>query len=96
MTTASAVPTASARDERALDPAYRSDLTRLMVPATDDGRGALRPADLWLYGNTHESFDAVIGESTRVVSNSKGYGPWCPRQRTWDNPAFNERLIIEI
>ncbi|MBR0793052.1 metallophosphoesterase [Bradyrhizobium manausense] len=79
----------------ALDPAYRSDLTRLMVPAPDEGRGALRPADLWLYGHTHESFDAVIGE-TRVVSNAKGYGPWAPSMRTWDNPHFDERLIIEI
>jgi hypothetical protein len=66
-----------------------------MVPAPDDGRGALRPADLWLYGHTHESFDAVVGQ-TRVVSNAKGYGPWLPRQRTWDNPEFDERLTIEI
>jgi len=79
-----------------LDPAYRSDLTALMVPGPDDGRGALRPADLWVFGHTHESFDAVIGE-TRVVSNAKGYGPWLPdQQRTWDNPHFNEKLIIEI
>ncbi|MBR1178067.1 metallophosphoesterase [Bradyrhizobium sp. KB893862 SZCCT0404] len=81
--------------DRAMDPAYRSDLTRLMVPAPDDGRGALRPADLWLFGHTHESFDAVIGE-TRVLSNAKGYGPWMPRDVTWDNPNFNEKLIIEI
>jgi predicted phosphodiesterase len=79
-----------------LDPAYRSDLTALMSPAPDDGRGALRPADLWIYGHTHESFDAVIGEATRVVSNAKGYGPWPGQQRTWDNPHFNEKLIIEI
>lgn len=78
-----------------LDPAYRSDLTALMRPAPDDGRGALRPADLWIYGHTHESFDAMIGE-TRVASNAKGYGPWLPEQRTWDNPNFNEKLIIEI
>jgi hypothetical protein len=36
-----------------------------------------------------------IGE-TRVVSNAKGYGPWPPRERTWDNPHFNDKLIIEI
>ncbi|MCK1606349.1 metallophosphoesterase [Bradyrhizobium sp. 166] len=83
-------------NERALDPAYRSDLTRLMVSAPDDGRGALRPADLWLYGHTHESVDTVVGEKTRVVSNAKGYGPLPPQQRTWDNPHFNEQLIIEI
>ncbi|WLA64916.1 metallophosphoesterase [Bradyrhizobium diazoefficiens] len=83
-------------NERALDPAYRSDLTRLMVSGSDDEGGLLRPADLWLYGHTHESFDAVIGETTRVVSNSKGYGPWPGHQRSWDNPHFDEKLIIEI
>lgn len=89
-------PAASHRGiDYALDPAYRSDLTRLMVPAPDEGRGALQPADLWIYGHTHESFDAIVGE-TRVVSNAKGYGPWPGYRRTWDNPSFNERLIIEI
>ncbi|QQO33167.1 metallophosphoesterase [Bradyrhizobium diazoefficiens] len=78
-----------------LSAAYYSDLTALMVSAPDDGRGALRPADLWIYAHTHESFDDVIGE-TRVVSNAKGYGPWLPRERAWDNPNFNEKLIIEI
>ncbi len=78
-----------------LDPAFRSDLRQLMSLTPDDGRGARRSADLWVYGHTHESFDAVIGE-TRVVSNAKGYGPWLPRERTWDNPNFNEKLIIEI
>lgn len=64
--------------------------------APDDGGGALRPADLWIYGHTHESFDAVVGGETRVVSNAKGYGPWPGQQRTWDNPDFDEKLIIEI
>jgi predicted phosphodiesterase len=79
-----------------LDPAYRSDLRMLMVPAPDDGRGALRPADVWIYGHTHESFDRRIGHHTRVVSNAKGYGPWNAREPTWDNRNFNESLIIEI
>lgn len=79
-----------------LDPAFRSDLRRLMTPAPDDGRGALRPADLWVFGHTHETFDSEIGPTTRVVSNGKGYGPWPPREPTWDNPNFNERLIVEI
>ena len=39
--------------------------------------------------------DAVIG-MTRIVSNAKGYGPWLPRERTWDNPDFDEKLIVEI
>jgi len=82
--------------DRALDPAYSSDLTRLMVPAPDEGRGALTPADLWVFGHTHSSFDGVIGQ-TRVLSNAKGYGPWMPNgERTWDNPNFNPNLIIEI
>lgn len=78
-----------------LYPAYRNDLRTLMSPAPDDGRGALRPPDLWIYGHTHESFDAVIGD-TRVVSNAKGYGPWPPQQRAWDNPHFDPNLVIEI
>lgn len=83
------------KPDELLSAAYYSDLTDLMVPAPDDGRGALSPADLWIYGHTHESFDGVIGE-TRVLSNAKGYGPWLPRERAWDNPDFNEKLIIEI
>nr|WP_245003673.1 metallophosphoesterase [Bradyrhizobium liaoningense] len=82
-------------DNTGLDPAYRSDLRSLMLPGSDDGRGAVRPPDLCIYGHTHESFDAVIGD-TRVVSNAKGYGPWLPQQRTWDNPRFDPNLVIEI
>jgi hypothetical protein len=54
-----------------------------------------RPADLWIYGHTHESEDTVIG-ATRVVSNAKGYGPWAPQQRAWDNPRFDPNFVIEI
>ncbi|OKO83241.1 metallophosphoesterase [Bradyrhizobium sp. AS23.2] len=81
--------------DRGLDPAYRSDLRSLMLPAPDDARGALRPADLWIYGHTHESFDAMIGE-TRVISNAKGYGPWLPKYRVCDNPRFDQNLVVEI
>jgi predicted phosphodiesterase len=77
-----------------LDAAYRSDLTHLMVPGPDDGSGPLRPADLWLYGHTHEFFDGLIG-TTRVVSNAKGYGPLRPGE-TWDNPHFDPHFVIEI
>ena len=66
-----------------------------MSPAPDDGRGTLRPAQIWIYGHTHESFDATIGE-TRVVSNGKGYGPWDFREPTWDNPDFNPSFVVEI
>jgi len=83
------------KPDELLSAAFYSDLTDLMVPAPDDGRGALRPADLWIYGHDHQSFDGLIGQ-TRVVSNCKGYGPWGDREPTWDNPNFNDRLIIEI
>lgn len=74
--------------------AYCSDLTALMTPAPDDGRGALRPADLWVFGHTHESVDTTVG-ATRLVSQAKGYGPWKPGE-TWDNPNFNPNYVIEI
>jgi predicted phosphodiesterase len=74
---------------------YRSDLTALMSPRPNDGSGALRPADLWVYGHTHESFDSVIG-ATRVVSNAKGYGPWAPQHRAWDNSHFDPNFVIKI
>lgn len=83
------------RPDEILGAAYRSDLTALMQPAADDGRGALKPADLWIYGHTHESENILIG-TTRVVTNAKGYGPWSPQQNTWDNPDFDPCLVIEI
>lgn len=83
-------------DEEILASAYRSDLTSLMWPAPiEGGRNSLRPADLWIYGHTHESEDVTIGH-TRVVSNAKGYGPWIPRHRVWDNPKFDPNFVIEI
>lgn len=90
-------PGAKVSDEEILSAAYRSDLTSLMWPAPiANCNNALRPADLWIYGHTHESEDVVIGH-TRIVSNAKGYGPWLPgRQRTWDNPKFDPHFVIEI
>ncbi|HEV7600113.1 MAG TPA: metallophosphoesterase [Bradyrhizobium sp.] len=82
-------------EDPGLDPSFRSDLTMLMSPAADEGCGALRPADLWIYGHTHESLDVRIG-ATRVVCNAKGYGPWPPRDTTWDNPRFDPNYVIEI
>lgn len=83
------------KPDEILNAAYRSDLTALMRPTADDGPGALKPADLWIYGHTHESEDTVIG-ATRIVSNAKGYGPWPPQQRGWDNPHFDPNFVIEI
>lgn len=83
-------------DEEMLDGAYRSDLTALMKsqPAAD-GVDALRPADVWLFGHTHETIQTVVSE-TLVVSNSKGYGPWPPRESRWENPHFDPNFILEI
>ncbi|MGK7062870.1 metallophosphoesterase [Bradyrhizobium sp. 1050_B9_N1_2] len=88
-------PGARLSDEEVLTAAYRSALGLLMWPEPGaNGRPQLRPADLWIYGHTHESEDTVIG-ATRVVSNAKGYGPWLPKQRAWDNPRFNPNFVIE-
>jgi hypothetical protein len=45
--------------------------------------------------------DAICGTEgppvhTRVVSNAKGYGPWTPPHRVWDNPKFDPNFVIEI
>ena len=83
-------------DEEILMAAYRSDLTSLMSPAPiEGGCNPLRPADLWIYGHTHEFEDVTIG-CTRVVSNAKGYGPWVPQRRAWDNSRFDPNFVIEI
>ena len=67
-----------------------------MWPAPVEGeRNSLLPADLWVYGHTHQSEDITIGH-TRVVSNAKGYGPWVPQHRTWDNSRFDPNFVIEI
>lgn len=88
-------PCCPPKPDEVLTAAYRSDLTALMQPTSDDGRGALQPADLWIFGHTHESEDTVIG-ATRVVSNAKGYGPWPPKCRTWSNRSFDPNLVVEI
>ena len=67
--------------------AYTSDLEELIMVG--------RP-DAWLYGHVHISDDRMIGD-TRVVSNSKGYGPYPSMGlRTWDNPKFDPHFVIEV
>jgi Calcineurin-like phosphoesterase len=66
--------------------AYTSDLSALIQECGPE---------LWLYGHTHESRDFMVG-ATRMITNSKGYGPWLPRETTWDNPDFNPTYVIEI
>jgi Icc-related predicted phosphoesterase len=67
--------------------AYTSDLEEVITIG--------RPA-AWIYGHVHISDDRMIGR-TRVVSNSKGYGPY-PQMglRTWDNPNFNPAFCIDV
>lgn len=66
--------------------AYVSDLRPLIEEIAPE---------LWIYGHTHESRDFMV-DSTRVVSNAKGYGPWLPRETICDNASFDPTLIIEI
>jgi hypothetical protein len=71
-------------------------MTDLMVASHDPATGTtIEPADVWAFGHTHRTCDRIIG-STRVVSNPKGYGPYTPRQRDWENRKFNPQLTIEI
>jgi predicted phosphodiesterase len=74
--------------------AVRRGHERDLISAAYASDAAIPGADLWIYGHTHESRDFQVG-GTRVVSNSKGYGPWNAND-TWENPAFDEHLVIEI
>jgi Icc-related predicted phosphoesterase len=86
-------PSIRLNDDEILAAAYRTDLRSLMR-TTETDRNFV-PADLWVYGHTHESEDVTIG-NTRVVSNAKGYGPWAPQLRAWDNPRFDPNFVLEI
>jgi Icc-related predicted phosphoesterase len=67
----------------------------LSAAYTSDCSDLPKHVDLWIYGHTHESRDFTVGH-TRIVSNSKGYGPWSLRERTWNNPSFDPHYVIEI
>jgi len=67
----------------------------LSAAYVSDSPELLESVDLWIYGHTHESRDFIVGQ-TRIVTNSKGYGPWMPRQVTWENPVFDPNYVIEI
>ena len=66
--------------------AYTSDLSALIAEGAPE---------LWVYGHTHESRDFTVG-ATRIITNAKGYGPWPPAEKTWDNANFNPTFTIEI
>lgn len=61
---------------------------------TSDRTDLLTGVDLWIYGHLHETRDFTVG-NTRIVSNSKGYGPWYPGQ-TSDNPRFEPHFVVTI
>ena len=48
--------------------------------------------DLWVHGHTHNSFDYEL-DGTRVVCNPRGYpSPF----GGWENPDFNQAMIVEV
>jgi len=72
-------------DEEITSAAYASDCSDLLAMGVD----------AWIYGHTHDTRDEMIG-GVRVVTNAKGYGPWGPKEPTWDNPDFDPNFVIEI
>lgn len=72
-----------------LNPGFISDCSELLgIPA------------LWLHGHVHNSFDYVVS-GTRVVANPRGYAlnrraVAEPSALTWENPAFEPGLVIEV
>ena len=66
-----------------------------MISAAYASNAAVEGADLWIFGHTHETKTFVAGDGGRVVTNSKGYGPWHAGE-TWENQDFNPNFVIEI
>jgi len=68
------------KDETLMNGAYHSDLSEFILD---------RPQiKLWTHGNTHRSFDYVLGE-TRIVCNPRGYEGYEP-DSGWDKTKFIE------
>jgi Icc-related predicted phosphoesterase len=72
-------------DEEITSAAYASDCSDLLAMGVD----------AWIYGHTHDTRDEMIGNA-RLITNAKGYGPWGPKEPTWDNPDFDPNFVIEI
>ncbi len=72
-------------DEEITSAAYASDASDLLAIGVD----------AWIYGHTHDTRDEMIGNA-RLITNAKGYGPWPPKELTWDNPDFDPTFVIEI
>ncbi|ABE40877.1 metallophosphoesterase [Rhodopseudomonas palustris BisB5] len=67
-----------------LAPAYMSDCSELFELGLDAA----------VSGHTHVSLDEIVGK-TRLISNSKGYGPWTAGER-WENPHFDPLFTFDI
>jgi Icc-related predicted phosphoesterase len=65
--------------------AYASDCSDLMAMGVD----------AWIHGHTHETYHHNVA-GTRLVTNAKGYGPWPPREKIWDNAKFDPHFVIDI
>jgi predicted phosphohydrolase len=64
--------------------AYVSDLSNEILDTEPD---------FMVHGHTHTSFDYMIGDHTRLITNPRGYAaPMAPPE----NPAFNPILRIEV
>lgn len=78
----------------AISPAFYEDITSAAY-ASDCSDMMAMGVDVWIHGHTHATYDRMIA-GTRLVTNQKGYGPWPPGERTWDNPEFDPNFVIRI
>jgi predicted phosphodiesterase len=69
-----------------LNAAFSSNLEFLMG-------GPSAPA-LWIHGHTHDSFDYMIQEQTRVISNPRGYTS--DHSSGQENELFNSALVVDF
>jgi predicted phosphodiesterase len=76
----------SAFKDEVISACYASDASDLL---------ALGGIDAWIFGHTHDTRDSMV-EGTRLITNAKGYGPWFPKERTWENRNFDPGFVVEI
>lgn len=62
-----------------LNPAFTSHLSPLLAK--------LKP-DVWIHGHTHDNFDYMDNEKTRIICNPRGY----PGENEWFDPLFTIEL----
>jgi hypothetical protein len=78
----------------AISPAFAEEITSAAY-SSDASDLLAMGVDAWIYGHTHDTRDEMIGNA-RLITNAKGYGPWPPKELTWDNPNFDPHFVIEI